>query len=260
MSRLPLSLEFLRPIVHKIRKVIKTLLGITTIEYDPNDALKKNILRVADRLTLIESQINWRLYGLPAPMTNIKLEQAQILAGSGEVEENLKLLSNHFCQKFEPSYLNSSDIKTLSIINDTSLDFIQKHYSSKEASLILETSDLFLEKPLNIKELIPLKAASLPAFLQTQSWDHIWLSSLMERITPLQTSLLIQNSYTHLNPQGRCEGIFYDAQNMVDFWNDPRRIRPMTTASFTALCEALSIPTPKFKPLDYGLIHFTLQK
>ena len=42
-----------------------------------------------ERLNILESHVNWRLHGLPPRLVNVKLEQASLLAGSGEIEAAL---------------------------------------------------------------------------------------------------------------------------------------------------------------------------
>ena len=109
MSVLPNRDSFLRLIIHKIRRLLWKFLS----EISPQNLVNEQIISYRDRLALLESQVNWRLYGIPAQNHNIKLEQAQLFSGSGEVEwalekfrKNLKFFETLKTHRFR----NSKDI------------------------------------------------------------------------------------------------------------------------------------------------------
>ena len=109
MSVLPNRVPFLRLIIHKIRRLLWKILS----EISPQNLVDEQIMSYRDRLALLESHVNWRLYGIPAQNHNIKLEQANLFSGSGEVEWALKELRKNV-SKFSPPFLeNISDAKSV---------------------------------------------------------------------------------------------------------------------------------------------------
>ena len=98
MAKLPKQLSFARPLIYFIRKIIWRILGaedsagiIEEISFSPRTKPVDHRMNVLwERLNILESHINWRLHGLPPRLVNVKLEQAKLLAGSGEIESALE--------------------------------------------------------------------------------------------------------------------------------------------------------------------------
>ena len=94
MAKLPEQVSFIRPYIFKIRKIIWKILGASNtagvIEeitlFPRSKPIDHRMMGLLERLNILESHINWRLHGIPPRLVNVKLEQAGLLAGSGEIE------------------------------------------------------------------------------------------------------------------------------------------------------------------------------
>ena len=103
MAKLPTKLSFMRPLIFSLRKIFWKILGasdtVATMRqigpFPPPTPVDNRMMRLWERLNILESHINWRLHGLPPRIVNVKLEQAGLLAGSGEVEGALEIFKQH---------------------------------------------------------------------------------------------------------------------------------------------------------------------
>ena len=237
MSVLPNRVPFLRLIIHKIRKLLWKILS----EISPQNLVDEQIMSYRDRLALLESHVNWRLYGIPAQMHNIKLEQAQLFSGSGEVEWALEKFRKNL-KIFSPPVLeNISDVKSVFMFpgdENLELTYFKTIFSkSPRITVIEDKSDLFRSgEHQNIKEqknlqVLIVNAAEAAARLTTSEFDFVWLSSVVERLTPLQSQILLKHAYSALIPNGICAGYFeeYSLTNAGMYWVDVRRVRPLTS-------------------------------
>ena len=103
MANLPEKLSLIRPLILFVRKVIWKILGAHNTAavirnigpFPPPQPVDNGMIRIWDRLNILESHVNWRLHGFPPRLVNVKLEQAGLLAGSGEIEEVLEILKQN---------------------------------------------------------------------------------------------------------------------------------------------------------------------
>ena len=68
MSVLPNRVPFLRLIMHKVRRLLWKILS----KISPQNLVDEQIMSYRDRLTLLESHINWRLYGIPTKRRQLR--------------------------------------------------------------------------------------------------------------------------------------------------------------------------------------------
>jgi len=103
MAKLPKPLSFVRPLIFLIRRIFWKILGasdttgiIEEINFFPRSKpVDHRMNAIWERLNILESHVNWRLHGLPPRLLNVKLEQASLLAGSGEIEAALETFKQH---------------------------------------------------------------------------------------------------------------------------------------------------------------------
>ena len=237
MSVLPNRVPFLRLIIHKVRRLLWKILS----EISPQNLVDEQIMSYRDRLTLLESHINWRLYGIPTKIHNIKLEQAQLFSGSGEVEWALEKFRKNL-KIFSPPVLeNIPDVESVFMFpgdENLELTYFKTIFSkSPRITVIEDKSDLFRSgEHQNIKEqknlqVLIVNAAEAAARLATSEFDFVWLSSVVERLTPLQSQILLKRASSALIPNGICAGYFeeYSLTNAGMYWADVRRVRPLTS-------------------------------
>ena len=237
MSVLPNRVPFLRLIIHKVRRLLWKILS----EISPQNLVDEQIMSYRDRLALLESHVNWRLYGIPTQNHNIKLEQAQLFSGSGEVEWALEKFRKNI-KKFSPPVIeNISDVESVFMFpgdDNMELAYFKTIFSkSPRITVIEDKSDLFrsgehqdIIEQKNIQVLI-VNATEAAARLTTSEFDFVWLSSVVERLTPLQSQILLKRAFNALIPSGICAGYFeeYSLTNAGMYWSDVRRIRPLTS-------------------------------
>ena len=158
MAKLPKQLSFARPLIFFIRRIIWKFLGasdtaaiIEEITLFPRSQPVDNRMSALwERLNILESHINWRLHGLPPRLVNIKLEQASLLAGSGEIEAALETFKKHY--PIPPSLpelmINIvSQAKSIFMFpgdNNHEWNAVRTHlHSDAKVTIIDDTSDLF---------------------------------------------------------------------------------------------------------------------
>ena len=237
MSVLPKRVPFLRLIIHKIRRLLWKILS----EISPQNLVDEQIMSFRDRLALLESHVNWRLYGIPAQIHNIKLEQAQLFSGSGEVEWALEKFRKNIKNFSPPVIENISDVESVFIFpgdENMELAYFKKIFSkSPRITVIEDKSDLFRsgEHPVIIEQknvqVLYVNLSDSAARLTTSEFDFVWLSSVVERLTPLQSQILLKRAFSALLPNGICAGYFeeYSLTNAGMYWADIRRVRPLTS-------------------------------
>ena len=237
MSVLPKRVPFLRLIIHKVRSLLWKILS----EISPQNLVDEQIMSYRDRLALLESHVNWRLYGIPAQNHNIKLEQAQLFSGSGEVEWALEKFRKNI-KNFSPLVIeNISDVESVFIFpgdENMELAYFKTIFSkSPRITVIEDKSDLFRsgEHPVIIEQknvqVLSVNLSDSAARLTTSEFDFVWLSSVVERLTPLQSQILLKRAFSALLPNGICSGYFeeYSLTNAGMYWADIRRVRPLTS-------------------------------
>ena len=253
MSVLPNRVSFLRLIINKIRRLLWKFLS----EISPQNLVDEQIMSYRDRLALLESQVNWRLYGIPAKIHNIKLEQAQLFSGSGEVEWALEKFRKNIKIFSPPVIENISDVGSVFMFpgdENMELAYFKKKFSkSPRITVIEDKSDLFrsgqhpdIIEQSNLK-VLSVNAAEAASRLTTSEFDFVWLSSVVERLTPLQSQILLKRVFNALLPNGICAGYFeeYSLINAGIYWADIRRVRPVTSEFMHLLAKNASFSIVK---------------
>lgn len=202
------------------------------------------MMRLLDRFGVLESNVNWRLYGLPPKLCNIKLEQAGLVAGSGDVERSLEELRKLLVPVVEDDVLAIAKGRSFNnafvIAGDDNVEFraFKRAAGSKTSFTVVDdTSDLMRSEAMDLKgeespTVVILKMDGANAFARMiqPEFDFIWLSSLLERLSPLQSSIVLQRSRRGLKSGGVIAGFFADfaIEDPGRYWLDPRRLRPVT--------------------------------
>ena len=224
-----------------------------------------------DRLALMESHVNWRLYGMPAKIHNIKLEQAALISASGDVEWALKTFRNNSKKPPQPILDNIANVQSAFIFpgdENVEWDYFQDIFNrTPNITIIEDTSDLYRTKdhpPIKEQscvQVLRISAAESTARLIKQEFDFIWLSSVLERITPLQAQILLKHAFHALRSEGVCAGVFeeYTNANAGLYWMDVRRIRPITSEYINLLSKNAGFQNIKINQDSPSSTRFTYQ-
>ena len=231
MAKLPEKLSFFRHPIFIARKVFWKILGAHntahTIRkigpFPPQKPVDNGVMRLWERLNILESHVNWRLHGLPPRLVNVKLEQAGLFAGSGEVEEALEIFKQH-CPPSPsfPDFLIEKVSKARSIFmfpGDNNQEWkmiLPLLHPDAKVTLIDDTSDLFRYKEdteiVESEKMQILRSSAIDASarLIEIEFDFIWFSTTLQRLTPVQAMILLKRSQKSLKPGGVCAGIITD--------------------------------------------------
>ena len=277
MAKIPKQLSFVRPLIYFIRKILWKILGasdaagiIEEITYSTGSKpVDHRMNALWERLSILESHVNWRLHGLPPRLVNVKLEQAGLLAGSGEIEATLETFKQH-CPLPPPfpEFLIKIVYESRSIFmfpgdNNHEWNAILSHlHSDANVTLIDDTSDLFRYKEDNElvenEQVTVLRSSAIDASarLIKQEFDFIWISSIIERLTPIQAMIILMRSRSALSPGGSFAGMISSLNKEV-IWPDPRWIQKFNLKQIESLFQYSGLNSVKFESLgDYELFHF----
>jgi hypothetical protein len=279
MAKLPEQLSFARPLIHRTRKIIWKVLGASDTDgiieeitlFPRSKPIDNRMMGLLERLNILESHINWRLHGLPPRLVNVKLEQAALLAGSGEIEDSIETFKQH-CPVPPPlpKFLLKKFSEARSIFmfpGDSNHEWnsIRSHLRS-DANIILidDTSDIFRYKEDN--ELVESKhvkvlrssAIDASARLINREFDLIWISSILQRLTPIQAMIILKRSQSGLLPGGSCAGMINTLDKEAS-WPDPRWQHPFNIKKLQSLFQYSGLDSTKFKSWgDFELFHSEL--
>jgi len=279
MSVLPTRLSFMRPIINKIRSLFWKILGVEKPEnlveqlsaFSPQSLVDEQMMVYRDRLALMESHVNWRLYGMPAKIHNVKLEQAALISASGEVEWALETFRNNSKKPPQPILDNIANVQSAFIFpgdENVEWNYFQDIFNqTPNITIIEDTSDLYRTKdhpPIKEQssvQVLRISAAESTARLIKQEFDFIWLSSVLERITPLQAQILLKHAFHALRSEGVCAGVFeeYTNANAGLYWMDVRRIRPITSEYINLLSKNAGFQNIKINQDSPSSTRFTYQ-
>ena len=277
MAKLPGKLLFARPLIHRTRKIIWKVLGASDTDgiieeitlFPRSKPIDNRMMGLLERLNILESHINWRLHGLPPRLVNVKLEQAALLAGSGEIEDAIETFKQH-CPPFPsfPDFLIEKVSRSRSIFmfpgdNNHEWNAVQPLlHSDGKVTLIDDTADLFRyqeDDELSESEQVNvLRSSAIDAsarFIQ-QEFDLIWISSTLQRLTPIQAMIILKRCQKALLPGGVCAGIITD-QTKNPSWPDPRWLHPFSHKQLETLIQYSELNSVKFQSWgDFELFHF----
>ena len=279
MAKIPKQLSFARPLIFFIRKIIWKILGandtaaiIEEITLFPrSQPVDHRMLALWERLNILESHVNWRLHGLPSRLVNLKLEQAKLLAGSGEIETALETFKQ-YCPIPPPLpellIKIVSEAKSIFMFpgdNNYEWNAFRSHLQpSAKVTVIDDTSDLLRYNDDNElvenEQLTVLRSSAIDASarLIKQEFDFIWISSILERVTPIQAMIMLKRSRSALSQGGAFAGMI-SPQNKELTWPDPRFVNQFNLKQIELLFKYSGIEPVKFKSWgDYEL--FNVQK
>ncbi len=279
MAKIPKQLSFARPLIFFIRKIIWKILGATDaaaiIEeitlFPRSKPVDHRMLALWERLNILESHVNWRLHGLPSRLVNLKLEQAKLLAGSGEIETALETFKK-YCPIPPPLpellIKIVSEAKSIFMFpgdNNNEWNAIRSHLQpNAKVTIIDDTSDLLRYNDDNElvenEQLTVLRSSAIDASarLIKQEFDFIWISSILERVTPIQAMIILKRSRSALSQGGAFAGMI-SPQNKELTWPDPRFVNQFNLKQIELLFQYSGIESVKFKSWgDYEL--FNIQK
>jgi len=231
MARLPSSIAFLRPLLHKIRNMARTFLGLDATgayalpgHFSVELPIGETFQRVMDRICLLESQVNWRLYGMPAAVGNVKLEQAGILANGLELENLIahlaKLNARENEEKLFSDWLENLKTKSVmqrivvacsySLVNSSTFQQAVNQYKN-QIWFVVDVDDLYLPAYESFipKDANVLRAPliSVLAGLGNEELSGAWLSDAHIRMHPLKWLLVLQQTERALSPKGKACGL-----------------------------------------------------
>ena len=277
MAKLPEKLSLIRPLILFVRKVIWKILGAHNTSavirnigpFPPPEPVDNGMIRIWDRLNILESHVNWRLHGLPPRLVNVKLEQAGLLAGSGEMEEVLEILKQNSLATPEfPEFLVNKISRARAIFmfpgdNNQEWNAVQPHlHSDAKVILIDDTSDLFRYKETDELvendrvKVLRSSAIDCSARLVEPEFDLIWISSILQRLTPLQAMIILKRSQSALVKEGVCAGMI-SSLNKEASWPDPRWLHPFNLKQIESLIKYSGLNSVKFQSWDdFELFHF----
>ena len=277
MAKLPKQLSFVRPLIFLIRKFLWKILGaadaagiIEDITYSTGSKpVDHRMNALWERLNILESHVNWRLHGLPPRLVNVKLEQASLLAGSGEIEAALETFKQHCpIPPPLPELLIKFVSESRSILlfpgdRNNEWNAVRSHvHSDAKVTLIDDTSDLFRYKEDNElienEQVTVLRSSAIDASarLIKQEFDLIWISSILERLTPIQALIILERSKSGLLPGGSFAGMITTLNKEV-IWPDPRWIQKFNLKQIESLFQYSGLNSVKFESLGhYDLFHF----
>ena len=277
MAKLPEKLSFFRRSIFIARKVFWKILGAHntahTIRkigaFPPHKPVDNGVMRLWERLNILESHVNWRLHGLPPRLVNVKLEQAGLFAGSGEVEEALEIFKQHCLPSPSfPDFLIEKVSKARSIFmfpGDNNQEWkmiLPLLHPDAKVTLIDDTSDLFRYKEdteiVESEKMQILRSSAIDASarLIEIEFDFIWFSTTLQRLTPVQAMILLKRSQKSLLPGGVCAGIITDPINKTS-WPDPRWLHPYSHKQLETLIQYSGLNSVKFQSWgDFELFHF----
>lgn len=249
------------PWVKRSRALARRLTGLQQ-ELDERLATLENRLSVlTDRVGIAETIVQWRLHGIPKRMENLKLEEAPLLAGAGDVERALKTLSSLTDENSASSGINGlpeSVSKALVFAGDRNEEYreIRARYPSAHLWVVDDEGDLFRTSPhLRIAEndltrSLRVREPSAAALLAGERWDLVWLSSALERLSPVQTTVLLQRAAASRAQGGVVAGYFADFARLDPgaYFADPRRLRPLSVTFVGSIARACGFEHVEFEP------------
>ncbi len=276
MAKLPRKLSFARPLIFFIRKIIWKILGasdtgaiIEEINHFPrSQSVDHRMVALWERLNILESHVNWRLHGLPPRLENVKLEQAKLLAGSGEIESALDTFKQHcpipprFPESYTKIFSQARSIFMFPGDNNHEWKEARSHLNSdSKVTIIDDTSDLLRynddSELVENNKVTVLRSSAIDASarLIKQEFDLIWISSILERVTPIQAMILLRRSQTALMRGGTLAGMM-SLHKKETIWPDPRLMNQFNIKQIDLLFQYSGIKFVKFESWgDYKLFH-----
>jgi hypothetical protein len=261
--RLSSRFERFRPWIAKFRYFSWSLLGLNHFMRSPSleaggapqAAIAGQMHMLTDRLAILESIVNWRLYGLPARVENIKLEEARILAGSGEVEDSLAFLAEHDAVVITDPVLSA----VLAAAPAQVASFFGVGFSAhSECQLLVQLAgraqrSWIVDDPTNLlrsKEIpeslrqaasvVEVSVLDAMPLIEKVNFDVLYFSDALNRLTPIQQVILLRKVCECLRPSSVALFVVHEfsSESASQYWIDPRRLRPLNLAAVRSMLPA----------------------
>lgn len=251
MAKLPESLGFLRNWIHSFRLLLLGPEWRAATTSAPSLA-SPGAMNALDRVAVLESQVNWRLLGMPARLENLSMEQLPLLGDRQTATaalNKLKASQRVPLALIRQAFASAGAKDAVFAVSAWSSDESDAVFTSKVKFLVVDPTELFGQPSRHAIASTDTVHASVidgAARLTRPEFDFIWLSSAAERLTPLQLQVLFLQVKTGLQANGSCCGYFadYTKSDPGAYWTNPSRLRPLTksfieqlamSAGFTAV-------------------------
>jgi hypothetical protein len=258
-------IESLRPLLHRFRQVLFMILGVdgqrlnVKLLEEPVSTLPVNQelwLRLADRISVMESNVTWRLYGLPATLGDLRLEHLSMMETSGPLEELLAAVARLEANGAEEaavraflSGLSKGAAKDAApAVAVGSLNLQQASYAKLLGAscthVVADREDVFAPLWTAQAGLPDVVTTDALAFLRSRparSLSAVWLSDAVFRSHTLKSLMLIQECRRILRPGGAVGGLSAPCS----------RVLPVNRFDF-ALLEAVGLKASAVTKADGG--------
>ena len=131
-----------------------------------------------------------------------------------------------------------------------------------KVTLIDDTSDLFRykenEELVENERVKVLRSSAIEssARLDEPEFDLIWVSSILQRLTPIQAMIILKRSFSALVTDGVFAGMV-SSLNKEANWPDPRWVHPFNLKQIESLFKYSGLNSVKFQSWDsFELFHF----
>jgi hypothetical protein len=267
----------LRPALHRFRTLARRFFAIdgdyardvmlqaaAQLDLDLGATRRANALQLGDRLSFLEAQLNWRLFGVPTGIQHVSIESSLLSERTGEMREAIaSLAAMSVVREAGPS------LRDLLTTAKPSSMFLLPGDDNAEYAAACEVlgpaTDLWVAddaddpfrapNALRLPEVgkVRVVRCGMPqatAAMAPGALEGVWLSSALERMTPVQTQLVLLRAARALKPGGFCAGYFADADQLGSrYWADPRRLRPISTDLVRLVAEHCGFTRLDFTPL-----------
>ena len=142
------------------------------------------------------------------------------------------------------------------------LNAVRSHLQpDAKITIIDDTSDLLRYNDdyelIENEQVTVLRSSAIDASarLIKQEFDLIWISSILERLTPIQAMIILKRSQSALSPGGSFAGMISSLNKEV-IWPDPRWLNQFNLKQIESLFQYSGIESVKFESWgDNKLFH-----
>ncbi len=210
-------MNFLRRILHYFRKVCYRVLGMRPMLETFMPFIDERLERMIDRICLLESQLNWRMHGLPSSFANVKLEQLGSLLGKEEIQDLLRKSQETQDATAQVQWFEKANFSENSIVAGSPILFAKQNEkilaNMSKASLVCDPEDIL--SVLWFKDLpktwrcVHTDILTFLLSLEDSSSDLIWLGDALTRLSPLKALLVLKHAYRVLKSNGKMSGLVH---------------------------------------------------
>lgn len=215
-------MSVLRRILHYFRKGCYRILGVQPMMETFMPYMDARMERMIDRICLLESQVNWRMHGLPAPFANVKLEHLGSLLGQDEIRDLLKKSQDLRDSTALLTWFEKENFSTKSIVVGSPALFGKNEKILtvlSQLTLICDPEDImsvlwFKNVPKTWRCCLHTDILTFLLGVDDSSSDIIWLGDALNRLSPLKALLVIKHAYRVLQKNGKMGGLRH-SQNII---------------------------------------------